>query len=1000
MTEIVKYFAPFHIDPTTRTLWRDDVRVPLTHKAFDILRVLVERAGHVVPKDAILGAVWPDTYVHPDNVKVLIGEIRRALGDDPARPQFIRAIVKRGYIFIAPVVDEPSDLTAPAESPIFVGRHSEMDLMLRASDEASAANRRLLFVNGDAGVGKTALCEAFLRVASTRHTVRAAWAQCMKSSGPAEPYAALVDVLNRLARTTEDELVRTTLARHAPSWLPMLTAFGDDRHRANAAHVGGAPRMLREIVSAIEAIAEKAFLLIWIEDLHWADSATVDFVSSLGLRTDPARLLVIATARPADTTAAGSPVRRMHADLVSRGRAIEIRLDAFSVEDVTQFLEERFDATLAARLSPILHRATAGNPLFLTTAVDYLVRKNYIATERGAWALTISPAALEDAIPVSFATAVSRELDELTDDERVAVRAASVIGVKFSLWQAAQAAGVDEVPLEAVLEMLARRRRFIVREGVAELANGVFTPSYRFRHGLSQEIVLDSMDGRTRAEAHERAGLATERIYAGREHEAACELAGHFHASGDHARAVRYFRLAAANATRRFAPREAVALLHGALAHAARLFSDERYEAEVGAMLELGQAQFAAGDATLASETLLKVERRAEDADRPNDRLRALLAVAEAQAGVSHTVSMGLARRITEAAPSATEEMLTTSAALRAAITELAFDGWSDDVADRCFDMWRSLPRTATDEHRSLAIRLLFLQISRSAYATAWTAGRKLLPSTLRSGNLSDSILCCYLLGVAALHLGRWGDASDVAAEGAAIGDKTGSVNYAVSMRLVQAWIALEGQRWEEARRLSLADRALVEGVGCTNAMQMSLLFGGAAAVGLGQFDEAADDLNRLREWYRSERLVLDWFWKPQLQSYLAELAMRRGDLDRALLEAEAAQDAAGRSPERTWRGRAHVMAAQVALERRAFADAERHLRQARRETRGIDAPLASWRIEAVTATLLERTAQPDSARRARIRYEKTFNRLERSIADHPAIQPQVRPPGDNRMVH
>ncbi len=73
------------MDPATHTLWRDDARVALTNKAFEILRVLVDRAGHVVTKDAILGAVWPDTYVHPDNVKVLIGEIRRALVTRPQR---------------------------------------------------------------------------------------------------------------------------------------------------------------------------------------------------------------------------------------------------------------------------------------------------------------------------------------------------------------------------------------------------------------------------------------------------------------------------------------------------------------------------------------------------------------------------------------------------------------------------------------------------------------------------------------------------------------------------------------------------------------------------------------------------------------------------------------------------------------------------------------------------------------------------------------------------
>jgi DNA-binding winged helix-turn-helix (wHTH) protein len=100
----VKYFTPFRIDLSAGALWRDHTRIPLTHKAFELLRVLVESAGHVVGREALMTAVWPDTHVHPDNVKVLIGEIRRALGDDPNQPRYIKSIVKRGYVFIAPVV--------------------------------------------------------------------------------------------------------------------------------------------------------------------------------------------------------------------------------------------------------------------------------------------------------------------------------------------------------------------------------------------------------------------------------------------------------------------------------------------------------------------------------------------------------------------------------------------------------------------------------------------------------------------------------------------------------------------------------------------------------------------------------------------------------------------------------------------------------------------------------------------------------------------------------
>jgi hypothetical protein len=617
------------------------------------------------------------------------------------------------------------------------------------------------------------------------------------------------------------------------------------------------------------------------------------------------------------------------------------------------------------------------------------VRKGHLDEDGDGWRLAVSPDALEAAIPVSLSGTVTHELEELTSDERRAIAAASVVGVEFSLWLTAHAANVDELALEPILEVLARRGSFIVREGVIELANGVFSPLYRFRHGLYQEIVLDDTATTERAETHARAGRAMERLFAGREREVAADLACHFHGAGDHTRAARYLRVAAQNALKRYAPREAAALLHGAVAHAAHVPGDERISLELSLMLELGEAQFAAGEAGLATLTWTRLERRAKEVEHPNERVRALLALAEAHVGTARDESLAYARTVAEITPLATDGALAAAAAIRAGIIELQFVGWSDDVAERCFEAWRSLTKTDSDEQRTLAIRLLLVQNLRSAYSTVWTGGRKLLPLALQSGNVNDCVYCYYLLGFAALHLGRMGDALEMASEGAAISEKTGSSRFAASMRLFQAWVALEGRRWDEAYRLSVAERPLIERAGWSNALQQSLLFGGAAALGAGRLDEAAADLERLRDWYARKRCVLDWFWEIQLHNQLAQLALARGDLERATTEARAAQEAALATPERTWRARANTIAAQVAMARDQLADAARHLRNARREIRGIEAPLASWRVEAVTATLLERTAQPDSAKLARIRYERTLNRLERSIVwPEPGVPP------------
>jgi DNA-binding winged helix-turn-helix (wHTH) protein len=975
----VKYFAPVSLELPSKSLWRDNVKVPLTHKALELLAVLVERAGHVVAKETLLETVWPDSHVHPDNVKVLVGEIRRALGDDPIRPRYIRSLVKRGYIFIAPVVDAAAEQPATPSPHIFVGRESEMDRLLELFDAATDARRQIVFVTGEAGIGKTALCEAFLRVAGRRHSMRATWAQCMKPVRPAEPYYPLVDLLSRLARTTADGNVAATLARHAPSWLPHLPSLMGDSTQSlvagQGAQVATAARMLREVVTALEALAETTTLVLWIEDLQWADPATMDVLASLGQRRNSAKLLLLATVRPSEP-ASSAPLRRAQTDLLSRSQATELNLQPLPLEDVNRFIELQLGARVAMESSPPLHRLTNGNPLFLVTAIEHLVRKGHFVEDGEGWRPQLPPEALEAAIPASLVGTVTRELDELAADERQAIGAASVVGVEFSLWLAAQAADMDELALEPVLEVLARRRTFILRQGVIELANGVFSPVYRFTHGLYQEIVLDNTPAAARVAAHQRAGLAVERMFTGREHDAAADLACHFHGSGDHWRAARYLRLAANNALKRYAPREAAALLHGASVHAAHLPGDERTRIENELLLELGQAQLAGGETEVAIQTLTRLERRAAEARHHNDRVRALLTLAEAQSGVSREAALETARKVRVAAPFATDPALAATAWIRAGVTELHFEGWSDEIADRCLEAWRELPRNVTGEHRTLAIRLLFLQTSRSAYTNAWTAGRKLLPQALASGNAADCVFCYYSLGVAALHLGRWDDARSVAEEGAAVSDRTGSVRHAAIMRLLQAWIAFEEQRFEDALRLSLAEREQAEAQNWANAKQMSLLFAGASALALGRTAEAADDLERLRDWYARERVLMDWFWESHLHTHLAELSLRRGDLERATMEASAARETSFATPERTWRARALVMSALVAIERSAFDEAGQYLRHARREVRGISAPLVAWRIEAVTATLLEKTAQPDSARRARQKYERALERL------------------------
>src|ERR1700720_3626120 len=102
----MKPFHAFRLDTADHFLWRGQGRAKTPPKAFDVLRYMVENPGRVVTQDELLEALWPETYVNPEILRKYILDIRKTLGDRPDKPVFIETVTKRGYRFIAPVVEE------------------------------------------------------------------------------------------------------------------------------------------------------------------------------------------------------------------------------------------------------------------------------------------------------------------------------------------------------------------------------------------------------------------------------------------------------------------------------------------------------------------------------------------------------------------------------------------------------------------------------------------------------------------------------------------------------------------------------------------------------------------------------------------------------------------------------------------------------------------------------------------------------------------------------
>jgi len=116
-------FAPFTLDSGRRQLLADGREVALSPKAFEVLQLLIEQRPDVVDKQTIATRVWPQTHVSDASLTVVVAEIRRALGDAPESPRFVRTAHRRGYAFIANVEDteEPARPIAEARFWVVVG---------------------------------------------------------------------------------------------------------------------------------------------------------------------------------------------------------------------------------------------------------------------------------------------------------------------------------------------------------------------------------------------------------------------------------------------------------------------------------------------------------------------------------------------------------------------------------------------------------------------------------------------------------------------------------------------------------------------------------------------------------------------------------------------------------------------------------------------------------------------------------------------------------------
>jgi DNA-binding winged helix-turn-helix (wHTH) protein/predicted ATPase len=609
--ESVFHFDTYRLDPRNACVWYGQEALRLTAKAFTVLHYLIQHAGQLVTKEALFQAIWPDTAVSDAALTICIGEIRKALGDSAQAPRFIATVHRRGYRFIAPVRRErlagasglpwaDFDCAPPSVLPamLMVGREAELACLDGLLAQARRGARQVVLVAGEAGIGKTTVVDAFLARAARATPLTVAWGQCIPHYGAGEAYLPVLDALGRVCQAPGQERLRTLLGQYAPTWLvqmPALLKAGEMEVLQRQVAGATRERMLREITETLEAMAVAQPLVLVLEDLHWSDHATLDLITWLARRREPAPLLLLGTYRPIDVITHGHPLKVVKQDLALHRQCVEVRLEGLSETAVATYLSARFPGRpLPPGLASMLYQRTEGQPLFLTQVVDTWVQHGWVAEVEGQWTLQVPLTDLETGVPESVRQMILRQFDECSAEEQRVLEAASVVGVACAT--AAVAAGL-EAPMEHVegqCEALVRRSQFLQTQGVEEWPDGTIGGRYAFLHALYQQVVYEQLPVGRRLELHRRIGRRLEAGYTGQTSAQAAALAVHFDCGREAGRAAQYMQQAAATALSRYAYQEALAHLRRALALVATLpETPARAQQELDLRLALGPALIA-----------------------------------------------------------------------------------------------------------------------------------------------------------------------------------------------------------------------------------------------------------------------------------------------------------------------------------------------------------------------------------------------------------------------
>ena len=514
------------------------------------------------------------------------------------------------------------DRLASTSSPVFgfFGRDREMAQLVDAVKKAVGGNRQVAFVSGEPGIGKTSLCR---QVAQRAHEldVCVLYGRCDEDLGLS--YQPFAEALSHLVIHADDELLVEHVDAHGgvlaglvPALstrvpdVPALQSADPDTERA---------RLFAAVVGLLASASSDAGVLVVVDDLHWADKATLQLLRHVARSGQLTKVMVLGTYRDSELSAANA----LSDTLASLRREADVcRVDLVGLEDfeVVEMMNAAAGHEMpddGVALAHAVRQETEGNPFFTTEMLVHLGESGMVRQDDdGRWVVTDD--LYEQGLPQSVREVVGQRVDRLGGDVRRVLSQAAVIGRDFDVDLLAVVADVDE---EDLLDLLDRA----TASGLVTDVDGT-VDRYTFAHALTQHTLYDDLGTSRRARVHRKIADALETLCGASPEARAGELAHHYVAAtktADALKALVYSRMAGEQALKQLAPADALGWFTQALDLYDQTASDEALHCDL--LTGLGTAQRQMGDPT-HRETLLQAATIAKRLGDPGRLVDAALA--------------------------------------------------------------------------------------------------------------------------------------------------------------------------------------------------------------------------------------------------------------------------------------------------------------------------------------------------------------------------------------